>query len=120
MGDKIYYEKSNDKQPKTELEKKYADVVEKLSERELETLRSLKGYDKEPFLIDMRKNFVRLENSARENFERASRPIGVSPAEQSREESIAFIQGLPADMRGKMAIVKALVEKWNLTNEDIG
>ena len=81
----------------TEFQKKYADVFEKLSERDYQNYRSLQGFEKENWLKNKRKEIFQAQESKKiiENIEKDKQNTG-SPLDFNKEQALNYLNNLPA------------------------
>lgn len=75
---------SNGFEIKTKFQERFKEVLEKLSMAEIEHYKSLKGYEKEPFLIEKKK---RMENEERSEQEKREREAENERIRQERENN---------------------------------
>lgn len=98
----------------SEFQKRYIDVFEKLSEKELQEYKKLQGFDKEPWLIGKRRAFKDKEKSiAQRKLQKEYAENACCPLDWSKDEQLAFYKGLPPILKNSY-YAKAIREKWGL------
>lgn len=115
---------SNGFEIKTKFQERFKEILEKLSMAEIEHYKSLKGYEKEPFLVEKKK---RMENEARLEQEKREREAETERIRQEREKNprgctLAMLVG-GYNIRGEQYFKRRettdLMEKYGITEAEI-
>lgn len=114
------FSKKNSFEAKTDFQKKYTDVFEKLSEYDLEKYKSLKGYEREQYLTQKRKELKQEEIFRAEREERERQKTGAgAPLDFTEDEAREYIRKMPAFVLQNSTFVKQLIKKWGFKVEEI-
>ena len=99
---------------KTDFHAKYADVLDKLSEYDLEKYKMLKGYEKEDWLLAKRKSTYQQQFSMdfKVKTEEDKQNTG-SPLDLTQDQAIEYLNNLPAILNNSF-FAQELRKKWKL------
>jgi len=106
---------------KTEFQKEFSDVIERLTPYEWEKYQKIEGFEKREWLRDKRKAFIKAAETA--DFHKKSQidaNSGGSPLDLTREKALAFIYNFKnVPKRKQPLIINELIQKHNFTDDEL-